>query len=43
MHTFGFDFLQLHFSLPRVRGEVKLYRGKVDYTQEDKHITNCIS
>ena len=33
MYKFGFHFSQLYFSLPRVRGKVKLSLGKVDYTE----------
>ena len=28
MHQFGFNFSQLYFSLPDVRGKVKMYWGK---------------
>ena len=30
MCKFGFNFLQLYFSLPRVQGKVEMYRGKVE-------------
>ena len=43
MCKLGFNFLQLYYSLPRVRGKVKLYRGKVDLTKKDKEITSFIS
>ena len=36
MCKFGFNFLQLYFSSPRVR-------GKVDLTKKDKYKTNFIS
>ena len=32
MCKFGFNFLKLYFNLLRIRGKVKLYRGKVDLT-----------
>ena len=43
MCDFGYNFLQLHFSLPRVRCIVELYWGKVDLTIKDEDITNFIS
>ena len=33
----GFNFLQLYFSLPRVRDKLKLYRGKVDQTKKSNN------
>ena len=40
MCKIGFNFLQLYFSLSRVREKVEFYRGKVDLTKRDKDITN---
>ena len=34
---------KLYFSLPRVRGKVELYCGKVNLTKNDKDITISIS
>ena len=43
MCEFEYIFLQLYFSLARVRGKVKLYLDKVNLTKIDKDITNFIS
>ena len=40
MYKFGFNFLQLYFSVPRTRERVKLYRAK--WIEQKKDITNSI-
>ena len=43
MCKFRYNFLQLYFSLPRVRGKSGIVTGQSGFNKKDKDIRNYIS